>query len=79
MFNIADTGIGIPADMLDLIFEPFRQVSEGWGRKSEGTGLGLSITRKFIEKMGGEIKVESELNVGSAFSVIFPSSGRTDN
>ncbi len=79
VFNIADTGIGIPADMLDLIFEPFRQVSEGWGRKSEGTGLGLSITRKFIEKMGGEIKVESELNVGSAFSVIFPSSGRTDN
>ncbi|MCE1165243.1 MAG: PAS domain S-box protein [Bacteroidetes bacterium] len=78
VIKVTDTGIGIPKDMLEVIFEPFRQVSEGWGRKFEGTGLGLSITKKFIEKMGGEISVESVINKGSVFSVVFPAQNRPE-
>jgi len=70
--KVKDTGIGIPAESLDLIFEEFRQVSEGYGRHYEGTGLGLAITKKSIEVMGGSISVESKLGTGSTFIVRFP-------
>ena len=73
--KITDTGIGIPSNSLELIFEPFRQVSEGWTRSFEGTGLGLTISKKYVELMKGTIQVESTLNVGTTFTISFKNSG----
>jgi signal transduction histidine kinase/CheY-like chemotaxis protein len=72
--NIAvkDSGIGIPANKLDKIFEGFEQVDDNITRIYGGTGLGLTITRQVVELMGGEIKVDSILGKGSAFKVILP-------
>ena len=70
--EVEDTGIGIPKEKQEIIFDEFRQVSEGHSRAFEGTGLGLSIVKKFTELIGGRVEVESELNVGSKFKVIFP-------
>ncbi len=64
-FYVIDTGIGIPADELTRIFSPFVQLDSPTNHT--GTGLGLSISKKFIEAMGGEIKVESNENAGSQF------------
>ena len=72
IINIKDTGIGIPQESIDLIFEEFRQVSEGLGRGFQGTGLGLTICKKYIELLGGQISVKSTLNVGSEFSFQIP-------
>jgi len=55
-----------------VIFEEFRQVSEGLSRSFEGTGLGLTITKKLVAKLGGEITLESEPGKGSAFIVKLP-------
>jgi PAS domain S-box-containing protein len=65
-FQVTDTGIGIPAEKLNLIFERFEQVNDK--AKRGGTGLGLAITKSLIELMGGTIKAESELGIGSEFS-----------
>lgn len=73
--RVTDTGIGIPSNSLGLIFEPFRQVSEGWTRSFEGTGLGLTISKRYVELMNGTIQVESTLNVGTAFIVSFKITG----
>ncbi|MBI5403317.1 MAG: PAS domain S-box protein [Ignavibacteriae bacterium] len=73
--KIIDTGIGIPEDSLNIIFEPFRQVSEGWTRSFEGTGLGLTISKKFVELMGGAISVRSTVDVGTEFIIRFKSAG----
>lgn len=70
--KIKDTGIGIAPNKIDLIWEDFRQVSEGLSRRYEGTGLGLTISKKAVELMQGVISVESELGVGSVFTVKFP-------
>ena len=71
--RIKDTGMGIPKDMQDIIWEEYRQVSEGLNRSFEGTGLGLSITKKFVSKLRGEIFLEeSEIGKGSVFAVLFP-------
>ncbi len=67
-FKVADTGIGIPPDKLEVVFEPFRQVDSATTRKYGGTGLGLSITRHLVTLMGGgRIQVESTLGKGSVF------------
>ncbi|MDP3150688.1 MAG: PAS domain S-box protein [Ignavibacteria bacterium] len=71
--KVKDTGIGIPEDKIDLIWEEFRQVSEGMGRSFEGTGLGLTLSKRIIELMNGSITVESKVGVGSTFTVKFPS------
>jgi len=66
-FEIADTGSGIPADALAKIFLPFEQIGTSTTR-AQGAGLGLAISQSLIKKMGGEIKVESAIDVGSTFS-----------
>ena len=72
IIDIVDTGIGILEEFHQVIFEPFRQVSEGLSRKFEGNGLGLSITKKFVELLGGSISLKSKPGKGSTFSVLFP-------
>lgn len=69
---VSDTGIGIAKENQAVIFDEFRQVSEGYNRSFEGAGLGLTITKKFVEKMGGRISLESSPGEGSIFTVIFP-------
>jgi signal transduction histidine kinase len=66
--KISDTGIGIPSDKLRLVFEPFftTKVME------KGTGLGLAISKKIVEDHGGFIRVESEVDKGSTFSICIP-------
>jgi two-component system sensor histidine kinase/response regulator len=72
-FSVRDTGIGIPADKLDAIFEKFTQSDSSITRKYEGTGLGLSISRRLVELMGGRIWVESRPGEGSTFFFTIPS------
>ncbi len=67
-FSISDTGIGIPKDKCDSIFDPFFQVDGSVRRSYEGIGLGLSICRQLTELMGGCIEVKSEVGKGSVFS-----------
>jgi signal transduction histidine kinase/CheY-like chemotaxis protein len=69
-FAIIDTGVGIPIDKIDSIFESFNQASNETTRKFGGTGLGLTITRKLIELQGGSMTVESEIDKGSKFSFL---------
>lgn len=72
VIRVADTGIGIPADQVDSVFESFRQVDGSVTRRFGGTGLGLSISRDLAEAMGGTLGVESELGKGSTFILTLP-------
>lgn len=72
VISVVDTGIGISEADQQIIWEEFRQASEGYNRSFEGTGLGLTITRSFVNKLGGEISLESELYKGTTFTVTFP-------
>lgn len=69
---VSDTGIGIPADRIDKIWERFYQVDSRWTRRRAGTGLGLTIAKRIVEAHGGEIQVESVYGIGSTFSFTLP-------
>jgi PAS domain S-box-containing protein len=72
VIRVSDTGIGIPADKLQAIFEPFVQVGRSLNSPGEGTGLGLAISRDLASGMGGDLTVESEEGKGSAFTLTLP-------
>ncbi len=70
--TISDTGIGIEKDNLKKVFDPFIQESIGLSRKYEGTGIGLSLSKRYIEILGGKIKVISKLERGTKFIITIP-------
>ena len=71
-FDISDTGIGMSREYLEHIFEPFTQEQDGARTHYQGTGLGMTITKRLVDKMGGSIQIESELDLGSRFTVVLP-------
>jgi signal transduction histidine kinase len=73
VFEVADTGVGIPADQLNRIFEKFYQVESDALPKSVGTGLGLAISKEITEAHGGTITAESQVGRGTTFRVFLPS------
>jgi signal transduction histidine kinase len=70
--TVTDTGIGIPSEDIPFIFERFYRVDKSRSRAEQGTGLGLAICRYIAEAHGGKIEVESQVGVGSTFSVWLP-------
>nr|WP_289682975.1 ATP-binding protein [Romboutsia ilealis] len=70
--SIKDTGIGIPKDKIEVIFENFEQIDTTLSRGCEGTGMGLSVVKKLANLNNININVESELNKGSEFKIILP-------
>jgi PAS domain S-box-containing protein len=71
-FTVWDTGVGIPADDLPRLFQPFVQLDAGLARQHAGTGLGLALVRQLTELHGGRVRVESAVGVGSRFVVTLP-------
>jgi two-component system phosphate regulon sensor histidine kinase PhoR len=72
LVQVADTGIGIPADVLDRVFDKFYRVADDSGERPEGTGLGLHIAKQIVELHGGRIWAESTLGQGSTFRFTLP-------
>jgi signal transduction histidine kinase len=70
--DVQDTGIGIPEDMLDHVFDRFFQVDGSMTRRYGGTGLGLAICKQIVDFHDGRIWVESQVGVGSTFSFTLP-------
>ena len=74
--QVTDTGPGIPADRLDSIFDPFVQLSAGLSDRRGGVGLGLSISRDLARAMKGDLELQSEVGVGSSFTLTVPRAGK---
>ncbi|MFQ4139726.1 sensor histidine kinase [Nodosilinea sp. PGN35] len=74
-FKVEDTGIGIPADQLEQIFQPFTQIDRGLDRQYEGAGLGLALTRQLAQIHGGHLRVTSAVGQGSCFVLCLPAHG----
>jgi CheY-like chemotaxis protein len=72
IFQVADTGIGIAAKDLPILFRPFMQIDSALNRQYEGTGLGLALVKQIVELHGGQVLVESEVGKGSCFTVALP-------
>ena len=71
-FTVVDTGVGIPADRLDAVFEAFAQADPGIRSRYGGAGLGLAVSKRLVEAMGGRIRVESQVGAGSRFAFTLP-------
>ncbi|OSM06240.1 hybrid sensor histidine kinase/response regulator [Magnetofaba australis] len=78
MFEVMDTGIGIPAERMEAVFQPFEQADSSVTRKYGGTGLGLSICRRLVDKMGGQLLATSEQGSGSVFFFSIPLAAPSD-
>ncbi len=76
-FEVSDSGIGIPKEKFQMIFNAFQQAEGTTNRKYGGTGLGLTISKSFSDLLGGEISVSSEENVGSVFTLFLPEKGKS--
>jgi signal transduction histidine kinase/CheY-like chemotaxis protein len=72
MFRVSDTGIGLGADQIVRLFQPFTQADASTTRKFGGTGLGLALTRRFCQMMGGDVTVQSVAGEGSVFTLLLP-------
>ncbi len=72
LIHVRDTGVGIPPDKCEAIFEPFVQIDQRLTRLNEGTGLGLAISRELARGMHGELTVKSTVGAGSTFTVSLP-------
>jgi PAS domain S-box-containing protein len=72
ILEVTDTGIGMEDGKMEVLFDPFRQESEGRDREYEGTGLGLTVTKRAVEQMGGAIEVATEKGKGSRFTIRLP-------
>jgi signal transduction histidine kinase len=70
--RIADTGVGIPAENIEDVFEPFWQAEQTATRRTGGTGLGLSVTRRLARLLGGDVSVASRIGAGSTFLLTVP-------
>ena len=79
LFEVADSGIGIPTDKLQRVFEEFAQADVSTTREFGGTGLGLAISRRFCQMMGGDITAQSREGAGSTFTVRLPAVVRDEN
>ncbi len=72
VFQVEDTGIGIPEEQLSQLFEKFHQLHTPYNRRYEGTGLGLALTRQLVDMHRGRIEVKSIVGAGSIFTVSIP-------
>ena len=72
VLSVSDTGIGVPAEDLEHLGKPFYQVDNAYSRQKEGTGLGLSVVRGLTELHGGDMKIKSELGIGTTVAIEFP-------
>jgi signal transduction histidine kinase len=77
VFQVQDSGIGIPAEKISSLFQPFSQLDNSTTRKYGGTGLGLAITREFARMLGGDVIVTSEPGQGSCFTLSLPIEGKS--
>jgi signal transduction histidine kinase len=78
IFKVEDTGIGMTPDQINKLFTPFTQAESSTTKKYGCTGLGLTITKKLCHMLGGDIEVESELGIGSVFTIRLPMSVKMD-
>ncbi|MDP6345255.1 MAG: ATP-binding protein, partial [Alphaproteobacteria bacterium] len=76
--SVSDTGIGIAAEQIDLIFMPFNQADVSWSRRIQGTGLGLPLTRELVELHGGRIELDSVVDVGTTVTITLPAARLLD-
>jgi signal transduction histidine kinase len=77
--SVTDTGIGIPAELLETVMQPFERVDDTYTRRQEGTGLGLSLVDALVKAHGGTVTIESTVEIGTTVSVTLPGIGMVDD